>query len=160
MLEETEKKIIEKSWEHFLQFLEDETPESMSRWTIGYACQLRSSVLDLFKRNQINGEYYAIVLQRLSGEIRKKRPYLAKKEVLFYQDNAPVHTSVIAMVKINKCKLKLLPYAPYSPDLAPLDYFLFTNLKKWLGDQIFANNEEVESAVNGYFMELDGYHYK
>jgi len=104
--------------------------------------------------------YYANLLQRLSDEIKKKRPHLAKKKVLFHQDNAPVHTSVIAMAKINELKFELLPHAPYSPDLASSDYFLFPNLKKWLGGKRFANNEEVESAVNGYFEELDNSHYK
>jgi len=33
-------------------------------------------------------------------------------------------------------------------------------LKKWLGGKRFANNEEVESAVDDYFEELDGFHYK
>ena len=80
--------------------------------------------------------------------------------MLFHQDNAPVHTSVIAVAKINELKFELLPHAPYSPDLAPSDYFLFPNLKKWLGGKRFANNDEVEPAVDGYFEELDGSHYK
>ena len=79
---------------------------------------------------------------------------------MFSQDNASVHTSVITMAKINEFKFKLLSRASYSPDLALSDYFLFPNLKKWLDGQIFANNEEVESAVNGYFEELDGSHYR
>ena len=64
------------------------------------------------------------------------------------------------MAKINELKFKLLPHAPYPPDLAPSDYSLFSNLKNWLGSQTFANKEEVGSAVNGYFEELDGFHYK
>ena len=68
---------------------------------------------------------------------------------------ALVHTSVIAIAKINELKFKLLPHAPYSLDLATSDYFLFPNLKKWLGGQRFANNEEVESAADTYFEELD-----
>src|SRR5436190_12976832 len=95
----------------------------------------------LQKGKTINGEYYANLLQRLSDEIKKKRPHLAKKKVLFHQDNAPVHTSVIAMAKINELNFELLPHAPYSPDLAPSDYFLFPNLKKWLGGKRFANNK-------------------
>lgn len=54
----------------------------------------------------------------------------------------------------------MLPYSAYLPDLTPLDYFLFPNLKKWLDGKKFANNEEVESAVNSYFEEFDGSHYK
>ena len=79
---------------------------------------------------------------------------------MFHQDNAPVHTSAIVMAKIHELKFELLPHAPYSPDLAPSDYFLFPNLKKWLGGKRFTNNEEVESAVNGYFEKLDGSYYK
>jgi histone-lysine N-methyltransferase SETMAR len=55
------------------------------------------------------------------------------------------------MAKINALQFELLPHAPYSPDLAPSDYFLFPNLKKWLGGKRLANNEEVPSAVDGYF---------
>ena len=96
----------------------------------------------------------------MSDEIKKKRPHLAKEKVLFHQDNAPVHTSVIAMAKINESKSKLLSHGPYSPDLAPLDYFLFPNLEKCLHGQRFVKNEKGESAVNGYFEELDGFRYK
>jgi histone-lysine N-methyltransferase SETMAR len=64
------------------------------------------------------------------------------------------------VAKINELKFQLLPHAPYSPDLAPSEYFLFPNLKKWLGGKRFADNEAVESAVHGYFEELDGSYYK
>ena len=114
----------------------------------------------LQKVKTIGGEYYANLLQRMSDKIKEKEPYLAEKKVLFHQDNARVHTSVIAMTKMNELKFQLLPLALYSPDLASLDYSLIPNLKKWLGGQRFANNEEVESAFNGYFEELNGSHYK
>lgn len=66
---------------------------------------------------------------------------------------------VIAVVKINESKMfKLLP--PYSSYLAPLYYFFFPTLKKFLGSKRFPNNKEVESAVHGYFKKLDGFHYK
>ena len=113
----------------------------------------------LHKGRTINGKYYANLLQRLGNEIKEKRPHLAKKKVLFHQENAPVHTSIIAMAKINELKFELLPHAHYSPDLALSNYFLFPNLKKWLGGR-FTNNEEVESAVNGYFEEFNGSYYK
>ncbi|KZC13398.1 Histone-lysine N-methyltransferase SETMAR [Dufourea novaeangliae] len=97
---------------------------------------------------------------RLLTMEQKQRREDVSIEFLFHQDNAPVHTSVITMANINELKFELLHHAPYSPDLAPSDYFLFPNLKKWLGGKRFANNEEVESAVDGYFEELDGSRYK
>ena len=64
------------------------------------------------------------------------------------------------MAKINELKFKLLPYASYFTDLAPSDYSIFPNLKEWRGGQIFPNNIEVDSAVNGYFEDLNVSHYK
>ncbi|GBP84033.1 Histone-lysine N-methyltransferase SETMAR [Eumeta japonica] len=56
-----------------------------------------------------------------------------KKKVLFHQDNARVHTCLVTMAKIHELRYELLPHPAYSPDLAPCDYYLFPNLKKWLG---------------------------
>ena len=91
---------------------------------------------------------------------QEKTTAFSEKKILFQYDNAPVHASVNAMIKINELVFKLLSHAPYSPELAPSNYVFFSNLKKWLGGQRAANNEEVESAVNGCFKELDGSYYK
>ena len=101
------------------------------------------------KRKIINYDYYANLLYCLSDETEKKQPHLAKKKLLFYEENAPVHTSITAMARINEIKFKLLSHSPYLTHLAPSDYFFFLNSKKSLGGQRFAKNEEVESVVNG-----------
>ncbi|GFY33005.1 histone-lysine N-methyltransferase SETMAR [Trichonephila clavipes] len=75
--------------------------------------------------------------------------------------SAPAFKSVISMAKINELKFELhLPHAPYSPDFAPYDYFLFQNLKKWLSGQRFSNDEEMLSAVNDYFEEQGSSYFK
>lgn len=38
--------------------------------------------------------------------------------------------------------------------LAPCDFFLFPNWKKWLGGKRFKDNAEVIAAVEGYFGSL------
>ncbi|KAG5310116.1 SETMR methyltransferase, partial [Acromyrmex insinuator] len=65
-----------------------------------------------------------------SEPVPKKAKTLAKKKVLFHQDNLRVHTCSTPMAKFNKFRYELLPHPAYSPDLAPCDYFLFPNLKK------------------------------
>ncbi|EFN63457.1 Histone-lysine N-methyltransferase SETMAR, partial [Camponotus floridanus] len=65
------------------------------------------------------------------------------------------HTCMVAMSKLNELKFELLPHPPYSPDLAPSDFFLFPNLKKYLGGKKYKSNAEVENAVNQYFSGLD-----
>ncbi|KAM8702325.1 hypothetical protein ACLKA7_004989 [Drosophila subpalustris] len=89
--------------------------------------------IDYLQKGQtINSDYYMALLERLKDEIAKKRPHMAKKKVLFHQDNAPCHKSMKTMAKLNELGFELLPHPPYSPDLAPSDYWLFADLKKML----------------------------
>ena len=113
----------------------------------------------LEKGKTITGEYYAALLDQLNDKIKEKRQYLKKKKVLFLQDNAPVHTSTIAMAKFHELRYELLPHPPYSPDLAPSDFFLFPNLKKWLAGKRFKSNDEVINETNSYFEEFDKSYY-
>ena len=45
------------------------------------------------------------------------------KGVLFHQDNAPAHKSVVAMAALCDCGFELVDHPPYSPDLAPSNHF-------------------------------------
>src|SRR5215475_2968533 len=59
----------------------------------------------LEKGKTITGEYYSNLLTRLDGKIREKRPGLQKKKIIFHQDNAPAHKSVLAMEKLRDLKV-------------------------------------------------------
>ena len=74
--------------------------------------------------------------------------------MLFHHDNAPAHTSVVPTAKLVELGYELPPHPPYSPDLAPCDFFLFPNLKKSLAGQKFESNEEVIAATEAYFADL------
>lgn len=114
----------------------------------------------LKSQKTITGAYYVGLLDKLNLAIQKKRPHLARKKVLFHQDNAPAHTSLKTKAKLDELGYELLPHPPYSPDLAPSDYFLFPDLKKWLGGKRFTSNEEVEWETNAYFEGLEKSYYK
>lgn len=105
----------------------------------------------LEKGKTITGVYYAELLARFDADLKRKRPHLAKKKVLFHQDNAPAHKSAISMAKLQELRYELVPHPPYSPDLAPCDYYLYPNLKKWLGGKRFGSNEEVITETEAYF---------
>jgi len=107
----------------------------------------------LEKVQTIIRDYYVGLLDRLNGKIKKKRPHLTRKKVLFHQDNAPAHRSVKTIVKMDQLRYELLPHPPYSPDLAPSDYYLFPNLKRWLQGKRFHSNDEVISETEAYFAE-------
>ena len=108
----------------------------------------------LEKGRTITGVYYAALLDRLVDEIKEKRPHLQKKKIL-YHDNAPSHTSIIAQIKKHELGLKSFSHRPYSPDLAPSDYYLFSNLKRWLCGKRFQSNEKVKCETDAYFEGLE-----
>lgn len=112
-------------------------------------------LIDYLPKGQtINGEYYVDLLDKLDTAIRKKRPHLAKKKIIFQHDNARPHTCALTTAKLAKLKYDILPHPPYSPDLAPSDYYLFPKLKKELGGKRFQSKEDLETFVNGYFEDL------
>ena len=98
----------------------------------------------LEKGKTITGEYYSNLLTRLDEKICEKTPSLQKKKIIFHQDNAPAHKSVLAMGKLRDLHYELLEHPPSSPDLAPSVFCLFSNpnssslvsvflrIKRWL----------------------------
>lgn len=114
----------------------------------------------LEKGKSINSDYYIDLLVRLKEEIAKKRPHMQRKKILFHQDNAPCHKSMKTMAKLNELGFHLLPHPPYSPDLAPSDYWLFADLKKMLQGKRFGSNEEVIAETEAYFEAKDNFFYK
>ena len=56
---------------------------------------------------------------------------------------------------IRKCGFVELNHPPYSPDLAPSDYFLFIYLKKFLHGRRSPENNAVKEGVTGYFDTQD-----
>jgi [histone H3]-lysine36 N-dimethyltransferase SETMAR len=110
----------------------------------------------LEKGQTINSEYYIAFLERLNDEIKKKHSHLKKKKVLF----TPVHKSVKTTAKLHELGYELLPYPPYSPDLAPSDFFLFADLKRMLAGKKFSTNEEVIAETEAYFEAKEKSYYK
>ena len=66
-----------------------------------------------------------------------------------------MHTSQVAMSAATKCGFEVLPHSPYSPDLAPSDFYQFPKLKTNLRDRNFGSNEGVINAINEYMGEQD-----
>ncbi|UYV69042.1 DAAM2 [Cordylochernes scorpioides] len=79
----------------------------------------------------VNKEYYLQAMRNLREAIRQKRPDLWKnKNWLLHHDNAPAHTSLLVREFLAKNNTLMMPQQPYSPDLAPCDFFLFPKLKR------------------------------
>ena len=64
------------------------------------------------------------------------------------------------MVKLNEFSFELLPRPPWSPDLAPSDYWLFADLEKMLQGKRFGSHEEVIAETEAYFESKNESFYK
>ena len=78
----------------------------------------------------INKEYYLEVLHRLRAAVQKKWPDMWRaKNFQLHHDNAPAHSTHVIQDFLAKNGMPLVQQAPYSPDLAPCDFWLFPTLK-------------------------------
>ncbi|UYV80732.1 hypothetical protein LAZ67_19001555 [Cordylochernes scorpioides] len=79
----------------------------------------------------ITADSYLGVLGRLREAIRQKRRELWRsKWWILRHDNAPAHTALKISKFLQDHSTSVFPKPPYSPDLAPCDFFLFEKLKK------------------------------
>ena len=109
------------------------------------------------KGRTINSKYYIAVLVYLKEEITKW-PQMKKEKVLFHQDHL-CHKLIATMAKLHELHLGLLPHPPYSPDLAPSNYWLFADLKRIFQEKWFGTNEVI-SETEVYFEPKDKLFYQ
>ncbi|UYV83425.1 hypothetical protein LAZ67_23000967 [Cordylochernes scorpioides] len=95
----------------------------------------------------VNKEYYLQVMRNLREAIRQKRPDLWKnKNWLLHHDNTPAHTSLLVRDFLAKNNTLIMSQPPYSPDLAPCDFFLFPKLKRPMKGRRYATLDEIKTV--------------
>jgi [histone H3]-lysine36 N-dimethyltransferase SETMAR len=72
----------------------------------------------------ITAQVYCSQLDRVNAKILEKRTSLInQKGVILHHDNARPHAAKVTQEKIRDLNWELLPHPPYSPDIAPSDYY-------------------------------------
>lgn len=92
----------------------------------------------------VNSIFYLSVLKRLKARIHRVRPELVKNGWILHHDNAPVHTASIVTKYLALKNITVLSQPPYSPDLAPCDYFLFPKTKSHLKGTCFEDLSAIQ----------------
>ncbi|VVC34328.1 Hypothetical protein CINCED_3A000742 [Cinara cedri] len=83
-----------------------------------------------------------VFLATLRERVRKKRPELWKNNSwILHQDNAPAHNALSVKQYLAGKRTPVLEHAPYWPDLAPCDFFLFPKKKSALKGARFESME-------------------
>ncbi len=100
-------------------------------------------------------EAYCEILNQLKERIRKKRPLLWRRQnpdddrpFYLLHDNASSHTATITLALLGESGIQMINHPPpYSPDLAPCDFFLFPTLKAKLRGTNHRNVVTLEAAI-------------
>ena len=102
----------------------------------------------LLPNRTINSVVYIEQLTKLNNAIEEKRPELKRCCI---HDNARPHTSLVTRQKLLELGWDVLPHAPYNPDFALSDYFLFRSLQNSLNGKNFDNDDDIKSYLIQFF---------
>jgi len=87
-------------------------------------------------------------MERLLNRIRRVRLGMCESGDWFLlHDNAPSHNATIVKQFLAQRKVTMLDHPPYSPDLAPADYFLFRKVKSHLKGGLFNSILYIQKAM-------------
>lgn len=108
------------------------------------------STVALEDRRTVNAEWYTTVcLPQVLQNVREKRP---RGRIILHQDNARAHTAARTTEYLNAQNIEIMGHSPYSPDLAPNDFFLIPRVKNKLRGLRFTSAEE---AVDAFKNEIN-----
>jgi hypothetical protein len=95
----------------------------------------------------VNGQYYCALLQdRVRLAVRHEQPELPEHGVILLQDSsAPQHHDVRNLLQHRGWDV--LAHAPYCPDLAQCDYWLFARVKEHLRGKRFELDDDIITPV-------------
>jgi len=97
----------------------------------------------------VTADVYCAQLEKLSERLSSERP--DQQKVYFLHDNARPHIAKSTRAKLLELGWEVLPHPPYSPDLAPTDYYLFRSLSNNLRDSEFDNKADLKQYLEGFF---------
>ena len=113
---------------------------------------------ELLKPNKtINRERYRTHLMRLSRALRGKRAQYEhwNEKVILKHDNARPHVATPVKTYLETLKWEVLPHPPYSPDIAPSNYYLLRSMAHGLSDQQFRSYEDIEKWLDSWIASKD-----
>ena len=99
---------------------------------------------ELLPENQtINSNKYCSQLDQVKAALEEKRPELVnRKLIIFCQDSAWLHVSLMTRQKLLQLGWEVLVHPPCSPDIAPSDFHWFRSWQNSLNGKNFNSLED------------------
>jgi len=96
----------------------------------------------------VNAASYVEVLKRLRDRVHRVRPELWEgRRWILHHDDAPAHSALIVREFLVRNSITMLEHPPYSPDLAPCDFFLFPKCKLVLWGRHLRDETTIKSET-------------
>ncbi|XP_035205229.1 histone-lysine N-methyltransferase SETMAR-like [Stegodyphus dumicola] len=109
----------------------------------------------------INEQVYTEVFDRLRKRIRRVRPHFQQNgSWLLLHDNARPHITLPVRRFLAQYGGVEMQHPPYSPDLAPVDFFLFPKLKTSLKGTRFQDVEAIKKTITSLFKSIPNEDFK
>jgi hypothetical protein len=92
----------------------------------------------------VNQHCYLEILARLRETVRRRRPELWPDAWILHHDNALAHDVLAVREFLAEKSIMKLDHSPYSPDLAPCDFWIFPKLKPALKSHRFSDIADIQ----------------
>jgi len=99
-------------------------------------------------------------LIRLSRALREKQEYEQKHDkVILLHNNARLHVAEVVKKYLETLKWDVLPHSPYSPDIAPSNYWLFRRMQQ-VTSSLLSQKSKIGSKIGSppktsHFFEIE-----
>ncbi len=99
-------------------------------------------------RMTVTAQVYCGILSQLCEAIQRKHPVLWKENsYCLLHDNVPGHKANKTVTRMMETDIHIVNHPPYSPDLAPADFWFFPLLKSKIWGKILGSVAELQDAL-------------
>ena len=104
------------------------------------------------QQSTITAQYYTDqVLPQVLEHQAKSAPTHHRSRLLLHHDNAAPHNARLTVQFLEQQGISFLPNPPYSPDLAPCDFWLFPKIKGAIaGKQFHRIQDLARQSIQSY----------
>ena len=113
------------------------------------------AIIPLDDRKTVTADCYInLCLPKIFQAWCKRRPQTGVRGLLLHYDNASAHTAAVTLDSLAANGVQLVTHPPYSPDLAPCDWFLFPSVKRQLKGKQFQNADDARAFFEGVILDI------
>ena len=114
------------------------------------------ATIALENRKTVNSDWYVNnCLKEVFKKWQEKHPKSGLRRLLLHHDNASVHSAKATVQFLEESRVQTIGHPPYSPDLAPCDFYLFPMVKEKLRGRKFPTPNDAVDEFQRVVEEID-----